>query len=335
MSTKMPNEELWKKLEQLNKQLEKYRALYKSDGTITQKEQDHLDTIQKKYDEASKALQARIKADADAEAKSKKEKIPAMEKQVLIELVLRAADTLAIKAEVNALSFAADVAEACDQFREHSKSRLKALEGEISAADFLGPLISIVTGGIGGALAKGANEVAAKIEGKILSFAKDTMNSKAKSIDKNDLEAAVGALVKGAKGMADGMKQVVEQEIVKRCTQVNVEVNAGRTLSPQLTAFIEPFIRASPDKISQLLEQHLGLPSPATAKKTRVEIYKNLVTKFEEKHIIATTSNQEKMKWNITGIPPQIRRNAEERGKAAAKTFESELKNPAPVGASR
>lgn len=333
MSKKIPNEELWKKLEVLRKQLENYRALYKRDGTITKEEQDHLDTIQKKYDEASEVLGERIRA---ADPDSKKPPISAGEKLALANMVIQAATDLAQSAQIQALSFAGDVSAACVAFQVYSKPRLKALEDEISAADLLGPLISIVTGGIGGALVKGADEVAAVVEAQILKVAQDTMNKKAKSIGKDaDLETAVGTLVVGATDMATGMKEVVEQQIVKRCTKVTEEVNAGRTLNSSLTAFIEPFIRETPAKISRLLEERLSIPSPGTAKKTQVEIYKNLVSKFEEKHIIASTSNQEKMQWNIKGIPPQIRRTAEERGTAAAKKRALELTKAVPVGASR
>jgi hypothetical protein len=340
-------EEAYKKLNYFKKQLETYRKQYERDGNIDPKEQAHLNAIQAQYDQVFKAISDRTakadKEDAAADAAVKKKEAEAKNKQIgpgerlaLQNMVKQAAKDLAQSARSSGDRFAIAVMHACEAFKVYTKSKLKELDGEIKAADFLGPMISIVTGGIGSALAKGADAVGAAVEKQILAVAKDTMNKKAKSIgnDSKDLEKAVDELVLGANDTAARLKEVIESVVVKRCDNVIIEVGKGNALNDALTKFITPFIGASEGEVDKLLEKRLGLPNAATAKKTHVEIYKRLVTKFEEKHIEATTSSYEKMEWAARGggMPDRKRREAEERGRVAARTREAAIdKAPAPA----
>jgi hypothetical protein len=117
----------------------------------------------------------------------------------------------------------------------------------------------------------------------------------------------------------------VTQSLIPLCDKVIAEVNSGKELSPQLTAFIEPFILEQTGKLDLMMEARFGVPSPAKSRQTQIKIFKQLVRVFQEKAIIAQTPNGEKMEWNVTGIPDRARKSADAALRKAAQQREREM----------
>ena len=262
---------------------------------------------------------ATVKIEADAKAKAKA--IDPDKKIMYQQMVIQAATNAANGARANAATIGGQVVAACMAFQVYSKSKLDDLEDEISAGDFLGPLVAVVTGGVGGALEElVVDELGKKVVKQLADIAKDKMGEKAKSIgnDSKDLEKAVGALILGANDTATAMTTLVNKTIVPLCDAVIRGVNSNQTLSPELTEFIEPFIMQETGKMDSLFEQRFGLPSPRRAKKTQVQIYQRMVKVFEEKLIISKIPSEEKFSWVISGIPMRVHDAAEQRARQAA-----------------
>jgi hypothetical protein len=270
---------------------------------------------------------AKIEANEKAKAAHVKPIDP--DKKIMYQnMVIQAATNAANGARANAATFGGQVVSACMAFQVYSKSKLDELEDEISAGDFLGPLVAIVTGGIGGALEElVVDELGKKVVKQLADIAKDKMAEGAKEIgkDSKDLEKAVGALILGANDTATAMTTMVNKMIVPLCDAVIKGVNSNTTLSPELTEFIEPFIMQEMGKMDSLFESRFGLPTPARAKRTQVHIYEGMVKVFEEKLIISKIPSEEKFSWIISGIPMQVHYQAEKRARNAAGQREKEI----------
>jgi hypothetical protein len=277
---------------------------------------------------AAGLVMAKEAAKQEAAAKAKAKAVDPTDKLMLQNLVIQAATNAANGARANASTFGAQVVSACLAFQVYSKAKLDDLEDELSAGDLLGPLVAIVTGGIGGALEElVVDELGKKVAKQLADIAKDKMAEGAKKIgsDTKDLEKAVGALILGANDTATAMTTLVNKMIVPLCDAVIRGVNSNKTLSPELTEFIEPFIMQEIGKMDKLFESRFGLPSPARARKTQVHIYEGMVKVFEEKLIIAAIPSEEKFSWITTGIPMRVHHAAEAKAKQAAHQRETEI----------
>jgi hypothetical protein len=276
----------------------------------------------------SKMLEACVKEQEAIEKASKAAKVSAGDKIMLQNMVIEAASNVSTNAKANAAFFGRQVVAACTAFQVYSKSKLDDLEDEISAGDLLGPLVAAVTGGVGEVLvAKVSDAIGKRVVQEISKAVGDKMTKRAESIgkDSDDLEKAVHSLVLGATDTATAIEGIVMKTIVPLCDKVIAGVNSGQRLSDGLTTFIEPFVRQQTGNLDAMLEQRFGLPSPAKSKKTQVQIYQDLVKRFEEKLIIANTASGEKMEWNIKGIPSGVHQKAEQRAKQAGKAREQDI----------
>lgn len=279
-------------------------------------------------DYLSKLLQAAVKMQEQITADMKAAAVGKNDKIMLGNMVVQAATNVSINAKANASFFGRQVIAACTAFQLYSKSKVDELDGEISAADVLGPLISVVSGGIVGALMAGvADPIAKKVVGEMTKLAEGQLKKQAGSIGNGskDVEKAIKALLLGATDAATAMETVVTKHIMPECKKVIDGVNSGNRLSDQLTAFIEPFIRQDAGAMDALLERRFGLPTPAKSKQTQVKLYKGMVAAFEEVAIKAATPSGEKMEWNITGVPASVKRKAEERANQAGGQREKEI----------
>lgn len=257
----------------------------------------------------------------DVAPKNPKE-ISRAEERGLEEMIIKTATRVAENARINVLFFGRQVTGACESFKLYSKSELSALDGDFTAGDLLAPLVSIATGGIAGALAGAVEDKVGKFFVKeATKLGNDALNKRTKSLgnDSKDLAKAVDSLVQGAHDALTAMETVVNNTVVKTSDEIIIQVNAGNTLNTELSTFIEPFIRETTSKMDGLLESKFGIPSPAKSKKTQVEIYGGLVEAFEEKLIIAKTPTQERIEWKISGVPPEVGRNAKTRSQKAMK----------------
>ncbi len=275
-----------------------------------------------RVNEAAVKMQEQITADKKAAAFDKNDKL------MFQNMVIQAATNVSTNAKANASFFGRQVIAACTAFQLYSKSKVDELDGEISAASILGPLISVVSGGIVGALMVGvADPIAKKVVGEMAKLAEGQLKKQAGSIGNGskDVEKAIKALILGATDAATAMESVVTKHIMPECKKVIDGVNSGNRLNDQLTEFIEPFIRQNPSAMDTLLERRFGLPTPAKSKQTQVKLYKEMVKQFEEVAIKAATPSGEKMEWNITGVPTSVKRKAEERAKQAGSQREKEI----------
>ncbi|HTF87377.1 MAG TPA: hypothetical protein VK843_03130 [Planctomycetota bacterium] len=267
--------------------------------------------------------QEELQADKIAAATDKNDKI------MLQNMVIQAATNVTINGKANAAFFGRQVVAACTAFQVHSKSKLDDLKGELTAGDLLGPLIMVVSGGIvGGLMAGVADPIAKRVVSEMQKLAEGQLKKRAQSIgdSSKDLEKAVQALIQGATDAATAMESVVTKLIMPECKKVIDGVNSGKRLSPELTAFIEPFIRANPTEMDKLLEARFGLPSAAKSKQVQVKIYQDMVQRFEREVIKAATPSSEKLEWVITGVPDSVGRKAEQRAKQAGQQREKDIR---------
>ncbi len=118
--------------------------------------------------------------------------------------------------------------------------------------------------------------------------------------------------------------------IIPLCDEVTRSVNAGKQLNDKLTAFIEPFLRASKTEVDSRLEAWFGIPPVKKSQEAQLKLYQGLVRALEEKVIIAQTPSNEKMEWLVKGKPnDRIRRAADLKAQKAtderAKTMHGNM----------
>lgn len=277
--------------------------------------------------EAAVKMQELLDADRKAAAVSDAEKL------VLRGMIVQTATNVSTNAKANAALFGQQVEAACSALQAYARPKLKAMNGGMSAAEFLGPLVGVVAGQITTALViTVTNELGKAVVREMAKQAEAQLRKGVGGVSRtsDDLEHALDQLTLGAHDAALAISNVVANRVIGTCSKVAVEVNSGKRLSDSLTDFIEPFVQQNPTAIDRLLESRFGLPSPARSKDTYARIYRELVEKFEVAHIKATTPNGERMRWVVTGVPPELKRNAAARAEAATRDRVRDMERAEP-----
>jgi hypothetical protein len=248
--------------------------------------------------------------------------------------ITTAANLVAVNAKQNATAFAVQVLAAAEAFKQHAKSKIKALEGKVTAGDVAQGLTSAIVGKIGGELAaKIGNEIGKKIvdftTDKIKEKAGAAVNSKSSDIDA--LNNAVDAIVNAANAGGVRMQGVVNEKIIEPCnkivaamkTKANSEEKNAR-LTPDQEDFLGPFFEATPSEVDAQLEK-FGIPSAGSAKAIHVKVFRGLVQSFEEKLIFSQFTLQDQAVSGRSRLEREAAARADEAAEEAAKAQQKKL----------
>jgi Zn-dependent peptidase ImmA (M78 family) len=211
-----------------------------------------------------------------------------------------AARNVSYQAQLNANQFAIQVSFASDAFKSYAEPKIKALEGETTASDLVGSLLSQITETLAGAVTAG---VGSEIGKKISKFAYDkitkTVTEKAKEAasskqDADALKKCIDSITLGIKDSATSIQDGVSNILIPKADEIIRKANENQVLTPEEENFIGPFYEAETGQVNEILEGY-GVPSSASAKKTHISLYRRLVAKFEEKLIFAQATFGEKL----------------------------------------
>lgn len=250
--------------------------------------------------------------------------------------LIETAHNVANRARINAIEFATQVESACEAFQAFATPKVKELESGVTLEDLADSLTATVIDKVGGALlAKVTNEIGKVIADKMAGLLKDKLK-KATSLKGNspkELEAAIQLIVQGARDSATGMIDAVTANIDAPADEIIEAVNRGAKLTSKQEDFIAPFYGAATGSIDATLEGY-GIPSGAAAKALNLQIYHDLVKKFEEKLIWADATFRDKLEMGFARDFGATEKTLAYKAEQAA-TAETKLREQAMAGAGR
>jgi hypothetical protein len=208
--------------------------------------------------------------------------------------VRQVAKDVSAQARINAMRFASRVTAGCDDFVIFAKAKINKLkeqeEARAQMADLLAKGFSMAVGSV--AMARIEGEVAKYVADKIIDILRDNIVDQAKALatSSKKFEELVDRFVQNTKDRANAIEDLVGKAVDEHANRIIKAMDAGEPLSKEDDAFIDPFVFADVKGADSLLEQKLGIPGAASAKKVQLSIVRHLVEAFMKQYLIATST---------------------------------------------
>lgn len=209
------------------------------------------------------------------------------------------------RAIIKTLEYVQQVMSACDAFENYTEDRIEEIEGEVTGADLVKVLVSvpltILAGNVGGRITSRVGQeifkvITSEITGNIEDKAKEVATNKD---DAKALRKAVTFIAQGVKDANTTLSDSVGEVLDPIVDSIIRKTNNNQPLSELENSLAQTFYQAETKVVDRELESFLGIPSTETAADIHVQLFKELVQKFEEKRIWLRSSFKEKLEMSF------------------------------------